>query len=602
MERMKIKLTIPDSVSVKLNGMVSRGISALEVNEQGHLIVTLTDNTTHDLGKVSGNDGADGEDGVSVTHEWDGTVLRVTSASGTSEADLKGENGEPGEDGYTPQKGVDYFDGNDGKSAFQSAVDGGYDGTEEDFNKSLADVPVHIEDDVRHISEDERRAWNESTNREISWDELEGKPVKPVFHTYFEWSEGYVPEDWVGQDEMRGFYKVSNTPLSREELVGCVVEYTTGDGVIGEVIVTEELINEDKNGEVLVVDLNDYVNIFMGMPICSVETSFDLGMLDMVLSRGLWVAYDDPGVGDTIRKIYKAGEVLDDAYLPPIKAEEFKFAKDLITTYEIGSINLEKGQAVIPAEGKTLQEVWDTIFVTELPPTVEEPKVTLGAQKFKAYEVGERVETTYNVELSAGKYSYGPDTGITASAWSVKDTLGVELTSSVGAFSTLVVRDKTSYSITARATHGAGAIPFTNLGNEYPEGQIAAGEKSATSAAITGYRNGFYGTAADKEAAIDSSFVRSLANKSGKTPAAGNVWNLAIPVGAMRIVFAYPATIRDVSSVLDVNGLNAEIKSAFTKYTVSVEGANGYEGIDYKVYVLDRAAATTEANTFKITI
>ena len=75
MERMKIKLTIPDSVSVKLNGMVSRGISALEVNEQGHLIVTLTDNTTHDLGKVSGGDGTDGK---SDTHEWDGTVLRVT--------------------------------------------------------------------------------------------------------------------------------------------------------------------------------------------------------------------------------------------------------------------------------------------------------------------------------------------------------------------------------------------------------------------------------------------------------------------------------------------------------------------------------------------
>ena len=288
--------------------------------------------------------------------------------------------------------------------------------------------------------------------------------------------------------------------------------------------------------------------------------------------------------------------------LPEIDADNIKFTKDLITTYEIGSISLENGQAVIPAEGKTLQEVWDTIFVTEKNPTVEEPKVLLTASDCKPYEVGTKVSPEYGVSLSAGSYSFGPDTGITASAWSVKDTLGVELTSSVGAFSTLVVRDDTSYSITATATHGAGAIPFTNLGNEYPEGQIAAGEKSATSAAITGYRNGFYGTAADKEAAIDSSFVRGLASKSGKTPAAGNVWNLAIPVGAMRIVFAYPATIRDVSSVLDVNGLNAEIKSAFTKYTVSVEGANGYEGIDYKVYVLDRAAATTEANTFKITI
>ena len=33
-------------------------------------------------------------DGISATHSWDGTVLTVTSASGTSSADLKGEKGE----------------------------------------------------------------------------------------------------------------------------------------------------------------------------------------------------------------------------------------------------------------------------------------------------------------------------------------------------------------------------------------------------------------------------------------------------------------------------------------------------------------------------
>lgn len=47
----------------------------------------------------------DGKDGVSASHRWDGTVLTVTSAAGTSSADLKGEAG------YTPQKGIDYNDG-----------------------------------------------------------------------------------------------------------------------------------------------------------------------------------------------------------------------------------------------------------------------------------------------------------------------------------------------------------------------------------------------------------------------------------------------------------------------------------------------------------
>jgi hypothetical protein len=60
-------------------------------------------------------DGADGKDGVSATHSWNGTVLTVTSASGTSSADLKGAKGDKGDtgskgaDGKTPIKGTDYF-------------------------------------------------------------------------------------------------------------------------------------------------------------------------------------------------------------------------------------------------------------------------------------------------------------------------------------------------------------------------------------------------------------------------------------------------------------------------------------------------------------
>lgn len=50
--------------------------------------------------KASGEfNGTDGEDGVSATHSWSGTILTVTSASGTSSADLKGEPGENGDDG-----------------------------------------------------------------------------------------------------------------------------------------------------------------------------------------------------------------------------------------------------------------------------------------------------------------------------------------------------------------------------------------------------------------------------------------------------------------------------------------------------------------------
>lgn len=64
-----------------------------------------------------GKDGVNGKDGVSVTHSWNGTTLTITSASGTSSANLKGDKGDPGEgsgdmlsDVYDPQgKMTDIF-------------------------------------------------------------------------------------------------------------------------------------------------------------------------------------------------------------------------------------------------------------------------------------------------------------------------------------------------------------------------------------------------------------------------------------------------------------------------------------------------------------
>lgn len=52
-----------------------------------------------------GEKGDTGADGVSATHSWNGTVLTVTSASGTSSADLKGEKGEQGIQGETGAQG-----------------------------------------------------------------------------------------------------------------------------------------------------------------------------------------------------------------------------------------------------------------------------------------------------------------------------------------------------------------------------------------------------------------------------------------------------------------------------------------------------------------
>ena len=56
-------------------------------------------------GEFDGSDGAPGKNGISATHSWNGTVLTITSASGTSSADLKGEKGDTGARGPKGDKG-----------------------------------------------------------------------------------------------------------------------------------------------------------------------------------------------------------------------------------------------------------------------------------------------------------------------------------------------------------------------------------------------------------------------------------------------------------------------------------------------------------------
>lgn len=282
-------------------------------------------------------------------------------------------------------------------------------------------------------------------------------------------------------------------------------------------------------------------------------------------------------------------------------AENVYFAKDLITTSAIGNITLTNGQATIAAEGKNLKQVFETIFVKEKNPTVAQPSVSVSLSGAGAKEVGTKVTPSYNATFNKGSYEYGPDTGL-AATWAVKDSRNEEGTAAAGSFSELEIGDNTNYTVTATATYGAGATPLTNISNPYAAGAIVAGSKNGTSSAITGYRNSFYGTLTEMPEALSSATIRGLSGKANAKWANGKTFTISIPVGAKAVIFAYPATLRDVTSVKDINGLSAEVKSAFVKSTLSVEGANAYAGADYKVYVSEFAEAVQKANTYNVTI
>lgn len=300
--------------------------------------------------------------------------------------------------------------------------------------------------------------------------------------------------------------------------------------------------------------------------------------------------------------LYSISKKSDSSSIESLDAEKIFFDSDLMTTHEIGNIKLINGQATVPSAGKNLKQVWNTVFVKEQNPTITQPSVSLSFPQAKAYEVGTKVIPSYVATLRPGSYSYGPDTKVTATSWEITDTNKNMATTASGTFPEIQVVDGINYKIIAKATHGNGAIPITNVGNEYLAGQIKAGAKTVTSStAITGYRNSFYGTVPVKEATITSDAIRNL-TKSGKALTNGNSFTVSIPVGALRVIIAYPSTLRDVTSIKDVNGMNAEISSGFTKTIIKVYGANNYDAVDYKVYVMDFASPNDTINKLTVTI
>jgi hypothetical protein len=250
---------------------------------------------------------------------------------------------------------------------------------------------------------------------------------------------------------------------------------------------------------------------------------------------------------------------------------------------------------VIPA-GTSLIDVVKGILIKTIPPTYLSPQLSLAATTATTAEVGTALSPTISV-------NYNQRNGGAIVAYSLKNNT----TSSIihydnsdpitTSHATNITMTDTAQSFTGGVFYAAGAIQNDNLGNPYPTGSIGAGSLSAT-ITFSGFRKVFYGADTNTLSAMDSDDVRGLASSSN-SPAANTSFSISIPAGSRRVSFAYPATIRDVNSIVDPGLGNASVKSAFKQQTISVEGANGASPINYKVYntIFDKAPETSMSYT-----
>lgn len=279
-------------------------------------------------------------------------------------------------------------------------------------------------------------------------------------------------------------------------------------------------------------------------------------------------------------------------------AENVYFDKDLTYTANIGVKTVpESGSGTIAAEGKNIKEVLASILAEEKNPSITQPVASVTAQNVGTFEIGTHKNISYTAKLSAGSYTYGPNTGIVAGTVTATCD-GKTLTGATGTFEG-VVAEATEKKVSVSIEHAAGAIPKTNLGNAYEAGKIAAGTKTATSSALKGVRYMFWGPMTN-DVELNSANVRALAHKQAQ--GTGTLDTFGAGSGAKKVIVAVPAG-RKITKVLMPSALNADVTALFVKQsaTVNVEGAEGYTAAAYNIYVY-QPASIDAGETYSVTI
>lgn len=283
------------------------------------------------------------------------------------------------------------------------------------------------------------------------------------------------------------------------------------------------------------------------------------------------------------------------------RADNVYFDDDITYTVAIGTLAKPSGSAKFAAKGKNVEQVFSSLMAQEANPSAVKPEVTIGTQtNFGTFEIGTVKNLVYGATLSAGSYTYGPATGITAQTWEATCT-GVTASKSAasGTFEG-VVAEASAKNITVKATYNQGAMPKTNLGNDYAAARIAAGTATKTTGNLIGVRYMFWGPMTDADAALNSANIRALAHN--KATGTGTLTTFGAGAGAKKVVVAVPSG-RKITKVTMPSALNADVTALFVKQTntVSVEGANNYAGAAYDVYVY-QPASIDAGETYSVVI
>ena len=331
-------------------------------------------------------------------------------------------------------------------------------------------------------------------------------------------------------------------------------------------------------------------------------------------------------------------------------AENVYFDEDMLFTYAFGKYKLSNGNVTIPAAGKNLKELLMAAHVDIINPTKTAPSFSLSASSNVSKEVGDTYAMpTATATFTDGTYTYGyvdaegketngtnTKAGITASTIDItcdktsdeKNATNVnsatltltEANLNSESMKGLVVTDESiQYTFTAECAYPASTrTPTNNVGEtsnsetgaEYTpqaagDWEVADGTAKTATCTISGYRKMFMGTISDNSKTIDSALIRGLSLVS--TQASKTAQTFTVPVGATKIIVAFPSTYSTVDPKFEYFTMSWEDFGGFVNAgTVRVADKRGGENglMDYTVYTFTHASPSGfEADTqYRVTL
>lgn len=252
------------------------------------------------------------------------------------------------------------------------------------------------------------------------------------------------------------------------------------------------------------------------------------------------------------------------------------------------------------AKDTSLETIVKKMLMKQVAPTYSQPSVSIannGGTSAGNYEIGTSVTPKLTSTFTKN------DAGALASIQFKKGgtNVGTAGTTSPATYTEDAFVLSTAVTYTATATYAEGAIKNDNLGEPYPTGHIAAGSKNSGNYTFTPYRQGhFMGSVVSTETPT-SATIRGLGTKKNGSYSAGTV-RFTVAKGATQVIIACPATSRGMTKVINESALNADVTSTFTKTTVAVEGANGYEAVNYNVWTFVPPEAYGQAANLAVTL